>query len=107
MPILLGQNPRCGRPYPRGQLGVGFRRQVVIGNRYVADFVAPAVKLIIEVDGAYHRQRTTADARRTRVLERLGYRVLRLDAELVLRQLPVAVAAVREALERCSRRSVS
>ena len=69
----------------RVQLGVAFRRQVPIGNRYMADFVAPAVRLIIEVDGAYHRRRATADARRTRVLERLGYRVLRLDAEVVLR----------------------
>ena len=70
-----------------------------IGNRYIADFVALAVKLIIEVDGAYHRWRVTADARRTRGLERLGYRVLRLDAEVVLRQLPVALEAVREALQ--------
>ena len=75
------------------------RRQVPIGNRYIADFVAPAVKLIIEVDGAYHRRRVTADARRTRVLERLGYRVSRLDAEVVLRQLPVALEAVRQALQ--------
>jgi len=77
-----------------GQLGVAFRRQVPIGNRYIADFVAPAVKLIIEVDGAYH-----PDARRTRVLERLVYRVLRLDTEVVLRLFPVAVEAVREALQ--------
>jgi len=79
----------------RGQLGVAFRRQVPIGKRYIADFVAPAVKLIIEVDGAYHRRRATADTRRTRVLERLEHRVLRLDAEVVLRQLPVALEAVR------------
>jgi hypothetical protein len=45
------------------------------------------------------RRRVTADARRTRVLERLGYRVRRLDAELVLRELPVALEAVREALQ--------
>ena len=83
----------------RGQLGVSFRRQVPLGNQYIADFVAPAVKLIIEVDGAYHRRRVTADARRTRVLGRLGYRVLRIDAELVLRELPAAVEAVREALQ--------
>jgi very-short-patch-repair endonuclease len=83
----------------RGQLGVAFRRQVPIGSQYIADFVAPAVKLIIEVDGTYHRRRVTADARRTRGLERLGYRVLRLDAEVVLRQLPVALEAVRQALQ--------
>jgi very-short-patch-repair endonuclease len=82
----------------RNQLGVTFRRQVLMGNRFMADFVAPAVKLVVEVDGGYHRQRVAADARRTRALERLGYRVLRLDAELVLRQLPVAVGAIREAL---------
>ena len=83
----------------RKQLGVAFRRQVLIGNRYIADFLAPSVKLIVEVDGGYHRQRVAADARRTRVLERLGFRVLRLDAELVLRQLPLAVEAVRKALQ--------
>lgn len=31
-------------------------------------------------------------------LQRFGWRVLRLDAELVLRDLPAAVAAVREVL---------
>ena len=48
--------------------------------------------------------RVVADARRDRVLLRLGYRVLRLDAELVLRQLPLAVEAVREALQGLSSR---
>jgi very-short-patch-repair endonuclease len=81
------------------QLGVAFRRQVLIGNRYIADFLAPSAKLVVEVDGGYHRQRVTADARRTRVLERLGFLVLRLDAEVVLRQLPLAVEAVRKALQ--------
>ena len=79
------------------KLGVAFRRQVPVG-RYIADFMAPSLRLIIEVDGGYHRQRVVADARRTRVLERLGYRVLRLDAELVSRQLPLAVEAIRNAL---------
>ena len=59
------------------KLGVAFRRQVPVG-RYIADFMAPSLKLVIEVDGGYHSQRVAADARRTRVLERLGYRVLRL-----------------------------
>lgn len=43
-----------------------------------------------------------ADARRDRVLRRLGYRVLRLEAKLVMRQPLLAVALIREALEvRC------
>jgi hypothetical protein len=36
-----------------GRLGVAFRRQVVIGP-YIADFVAPSVGLVVEVDGGVH-----------------------------------------------------
>ncbi len=82
----------------RNQLGFVFRRQVPIVNRYIADFLAPSLKLVVEVDGAYHSKRIAADARRTSVLERLRYRVLRLDAEFVSRQLPLAVEAVRNTL---------
>jgi very-short-patch-repair endonuclease len=77
------------------QLGVAFRRQVLIGNRYIVDFLAPSLNLIIEVDGAYHARRGVADARRERFLRRLGYRVLRLDAELVLTRLEAAVAQIK------------
>lgn len=80
------------------KLGVQFRRQVPIAGRYVVDFLAPAAKLIVEVDGGYHAKHTNADARRDRVLHRLGYRVLHLEAELVVRQPCAAAAAVRAAL---------
>jgi very-short-patch-repair endonuclease len=81
-----------------GQLGVWFRRQVPLG-RFIADFVAPAARLVVEVDGAYHARRASADARRDRKLVRLSYRVLRLDATLIEQQLEVAVARIRAALE--------
>lgn len=81
----------------RNQLGVAFRRQVLIGNRYIVDFLAPSIKLAVEVDGPYHARRGVADARRERVLRRLGYRVLRLDADIVLVRLAEAVERVREA----------
>ncbi len=80
------------------KLGVQFRRQVAIGGRFIADFCAPSVRLIVEVDGSYHASRAAADARRDRALVRLGYRVLRLPAALVLSQPAEAVARVREAL---------
>ena len=80
-----------------GKLGVWFRRQVVIG-RYIVDFAAPAARLVLEVDGEYHSRRRTADARRDRVLRRLGYRVLRLEAELVLGEPDQAIALIRDAL---------
>ena len=80
------------------RLGTAFRRQVVIGGKYIVDFLAQRERLVVEVDGAYHRGRTTADARRDRYLARLGYRVLHLDADLVVNQLTVAVGVVRRAL---------
>ena len=81
-----------------GRLGVRFQRQVPPGGRYIGDFVAPAARLIVEVDGGWHRGRERLDARRDRALARAGWRVLRLDAALVLRDLSAAVALVREAL---------
>jgi very-short-patch-repair endonuclease len=41
---------------------------------------------------------SAADARRDRALQRLGYRVLRLDAELVSERIEEAVAQIRSVL---------
>ena len=81
-----------------GRLGAPFRRQVVVGG-YIVDFLARRQKLVVEVDGGYHARRERADARRDRKLARLGYRVVRLPAELVQHRLAEAVALVRAALE--------
>jgi very-short-patch-repair endonuclease len=58
-----------------GKLGVQFRRQVVLGDRYIADFCAREARLVVEVDGAQHARTRSADAKRDRFLFRLGYRV--------------------------------
>jgi len=79
------------------KLGVLFRRQVRVG-KFIVDLAAPAVRLAVEVDGAWHARRAAADARRDRAFERAGWRVLRLPAELVERELAVAVERVREAV---------
>lgn len=79
------------------QLGVQFRRQVVVQG-FIVDFLAPALGLVVEVDGAHHHCRRNADKRRDRALASLGLRVLRLPAALVRHQLPVALRLVREAL---------
>jgi len=79
------------------RLGFAFKRQVPV-DRYIADFLAPAERLVVEVDGPGHSLRRTADARRDRVLQRLGYRVLRIDAELVRCNLAEAVALIVAAL---------
>jgi very-short-patch-repair endonuclease len=79
------------------KLGVRFQRQVPLG-RYIADFVAPAAHLVVEVDGGYHAGRRGADARRDEWLRRAGYRVLRVQAEQVVRDLPAVVARIRAEL---------
>lgn len=67
-------------------------------GRYIADFYAPEVRLVVEVDGAWHSQRRAADARRDEKLRRADYRVVRLEAELVRHALPVALERIRAAL---------
>ncbi|RYZ03204.1 MAG: DUF559 domain-containing protein [Myxococcales bacterium] len=61
-----------------GRVGIRFRRQVVLLDRYIVDFYAPSLRLVVEVDGGYHRMRKIADARRDRELRRAGYTVVRL-----------------------------
>ena len=70
----------------RSQLGgYKFRRQAVIGSA-IADFLCPAKGLIVEVDGWTHDDRA-ADLRRDTRLEGLGYRVVRVTNEDVMRNL--------------------
>jgi very-short-patch-repair endonuclease len=80
-----------------GQLGVRFRRQVVLQG-FIVDFFAPSARLVVEVDGRQHAKRVAADRRRDRVLAAAGLTVLRLPAELVLCNTTAAVARVRGAL---------
>jgi very-short-patch-repair endonuclease len=108
-PSIIRERARALKEYPtlseaklwqelRGKkLGVAFRRQFSVG-RYIADFAAPSARLVVEVDGGYHAQRARADARRDRALERAGWRVVRLEAEVVVRRVSEAVARVRAAL---------
>ena len=62
----MAATPIAGVPSP-GAPGMGDPYYPLLGN------------------GGYHALRRTADARRDRALRRLGYRVLRIEAELVLK----------------------
>jgi very-short-patch-repair endonuclease len=79
------------------QLGVEFRRQVPVLD-FIVDFLAPAARLVVEVDGGYHALRERADARRDEKLRRAGYRVLRVHADSVRGALPAVLSGIREAL---------
>jgi very-short-patch-repair endonuclease len=63
--------------------GFRFLRQVAI-DRYFADFICEAAKVIVELDGPAHDGREDYDARRTEALELYGYVVLRFHNERVL-----------------------
>jgi very-short-patch-repair endonuclease len=67
-------------------------------RRYIADFAAPAARLIVEVDGGYHSKRSKVDRRRDRHLERVGYRTDRLPAALVMSNLAEALAQISACL---------
>ena len=62
------------RTYP-----VRFYRQKVLG-KYIADFYSTEARLVIELDGSQHYEKTNAekDAERTAFLEKYGLRVLRI-----------------------------
>ena len=74
----------------RDALGFRTKRQMVIGP-YIADFVVPSVRLVVEVDGSVHHGRELADERRDADLVLLGYSVLRITAWEVMRS-PVHAA---------------
>ena len=80
-------------------LGVPFYRQKPIGN-YVVDFYAPAVALVVEVDGAHHFEAAEAgkDEIRSAYLEKQGLRVLRFTDLEVLQELEAVVQAIFEAV---------
>ncbi len=58
-------------------LGLKFRRQQPIAN-YIADFVCFYPKIIIELDGKQHFERTNHDYNRDKYLNELGFKVIRI-----------------------------
>jgi len=81
-------------------LGVQFYRQKPIGNS-IADFYAPAAKLVVELDGAQHLELGQAkyDAQRTRDLEQQGLKVLRFDDRQALLQTESVLEAIFQAVK--------
>ena len=80
------------------KLGVAFRRQVPLAG-YICDFVCASRRLVVEVDGSHHAARPAADARRDETLRRLGYRVLRVSAQAVMKELPNVLRAIHALVE--------
>jgi len=75
------------------QHGIKFRRQYIIGN-YIADFAAPEIKLVIELDGGQHAAQQTYDQQRSQFLQNQGYRVLRFWNHDVLQQTEAVMTEI-------------
>ena len=63
--------------------GYPFCRQRPVLN-YIADFLCKELRLVIEVDGITHEDKSAKDKRRTEELTRAGFRVIRFTDEEVL-----------------------
>jgi very-short-patch-repair endonuclease len=77
--------------------GRKFRRQVPLGP-YVVDFLCEQAKLIVEVDGGQHAERSVQDEARTRWLSERGYRVVRFWNNDVLTNMDGVWEAISVAL---------
>ena len=88
--VLLWQELRGGKT------GRKFRRQHPVGP-YIADFCSNAGRLIVEVDGEDHGRgdRPVRDALRDRFLEDNGYRVLRIAAADIMRDVEAVTTAIQ------------
>lgn len=98
---------RCGTSQAEQRLWYRLRGRQVCGLRfyrqkpllrYIADFYAPAARLVVEVDGSQHltEEGLAADAARSFALNSLGLLVLRFDNLQVLNE----TAAVMEEIFR-------
>ena len=67
--------------------GYKFRRQHIIGN-YIADLVCLDKRLVVEIDGLIHQlpENKESDELRTKTLNLLGFKVLRITNEQVINE---------------------
>jgi very-short-patch-repair endonuclease len=79
--------------------GIKFRRQQPIGY-FVVDFYNSNYHLVVEVDGPIHENQKESDASRQQILEELGLNVLRIKAEVVEKNLPMALDLIRNQIEK-------
>lgn len=78
--------------------GLKFRRQHPI-DKFIVDFYCHEVRLVVEVDGAVHREKNQIerDALRTEVLSRLGLSVMRVTNTEIETELEKVLTKIAEA----------
>jgi very-short-patch-repair endonuclease len=81
----------------RQLLGRKFRRQYSIG-RYIVDFYCRECGLIIELDGNPHLSPIVNEDERTKYLESLGLKILRIENRALLENLEGVIEAIKREL---------
>jgi very-short-patch-repair endonuclease len=89
--------------YLRNRLlgGYRFRRQTPLG-KYVADFVCMDAKLVVELDGGQHLERTRKDDLRSAYLARGKFQVIRFWDDDVLLRTDAVLKQILHALMQAS-----
>lgn len=75
------------------RLGVRVRRQFVVSG-FIADFFIVPWRLVIEVDGAFHDQRSAYDQRRDAFIRGAGFTILRFSNDAVLSDPQAVIATI-------------
>src|SRR5262245_27448788 len=74
-----------------------FRRQHAI-SPFIVDFCCVERGLVVELDGGQHLEHAKKDQRRTALIERRGYRVLRVWDNEVLKNMTAVLEQIAIAL---------
>jgi len=80
------------------KLDYKFRQQHLIDD-FIVDFVCLSKKLVIEIDGEIHETQKEADLKRTKVLNGLGYKVVRFKNEEVIGNIDGVLEEIKAHLE--------
>ena len=78
--------------------GYKIRRQHIIGG-FITDFVCLSEKLIIEIDGEIHLNQKDYDENRTRILNELGYDLIRFSNNEVFENTNKVVQKIKTVLD--------
>ncbi len=89
--------------YLRGTFNTKVLRQHVVGD-YIVDFLLPYYKLVVEVDGGYHAERTQQedDLLRSERLNGMGLYVIRFRNEQVLMDIDTVLERIGNHIKQLS-----
>ena len=77
--------------------GYKFRRQVPF-DRFILDFLCPEKKLIIELDGKYHKDFKEKDKERDNYFRAKGYKILRIKNSEIYESIENVIKRIKEEL---------